>query len=108
MSHTASESLPPLTATSTRSPGCSMSWSEMAFSTWRRHSCWRCSAQKLALCRGRSMTAGPRQTRHFDTSTPRDDRADLDGVGVVEAFAPRHERPVADDEVRLPVEAEVG
>ncbi len=65
MSHTASESLPPDTATSTRSSGRSMSNSLMALATWSRQSFRKCSAQKLALCRRTSITAGPLHTVHF-------------------------------------------
>ena len=46
-------------------PGAIMSNSSMALATWSRHSCRKCSAQKLALWRRMSMTAGSRQTRHF-------------------------------------------
>src|SRR6478735_8071083 len=110
MSQTASESLPPLTATSTRSSKLSMSWSAIAFSTWRRQSCKRCSPQKLALWRGRSMIAGSRHTLHFEplatTSSSRDHGPDLDHVGIVQARVARRERAVADHEIRLAVHAE--
>ena len=70
MSHTASESLPPDTATSARSSASSISKSLMARATWSRHSRRKCSAQKLALWRRMSMTAGPLHTVHF-TRRPR-------------------------------------
>ena len=71
MSHSASESLPPDTATSTRSPGASISKSSIAFATWSRQSRRKWSAQKLALWRRTSMTAGSRHTRHFIGHRPR-------------------------------------
>ena len=66
------------------------------------------------MWRGRSMTAGPRHTRHFDPATmltsrsPGDHGADLDHVVVVEAGVAGHQRAVADHEVRLAVEVELG
>ena len=85
-----------------------MSKSSIALAIWRRHSCCRCSAQKWALCRGRSMTAGPLQTLHLlptavTSRTPGDDGSDLDRVGLVEARVAGHERAVADHEMRLRV-----
>ncbi len=67
----ASESLPPDTATSTRSPVRIMSNCSMALTVWSRQSFRKCSAQKLALWRRMSMIAGSRQTRHFTTCRPR-------------------------------------
>src|SRR3954451_24150730 len=102
MSHTASESLPPLTATSTRSSSESMSWSAIAFSTWRRQSWSRGSPEQLALCRGSSMSVGWRQTRHFEalatTSAYGDDGSDFDHVTIVEAGVARGQRAVANHE----------
>src|SRR4051812_42452823 len=116
MSHTTSESLPPETATSTRSPSWTMSWSEMAFSTWSRHNFRKWSGQKFALCRRMSMTAGSRHTTHFTTGprpgrdrscgTPRDDRPDLDHIVEIEAFVARNDGLVPNDQDALAIEIE--
>ena len=65
MSHKASESLPPLTATSTRSPGWIMSKSSIALRTCSTAWCSKHVAQKPALWRRISMTAGALQRLHF-------------------------------------------
>ena len=67
----ARESLPPDTATSTRSPGRIMSKSSMARCTCSRQWARKWSVQKLALWRRRSITAGSRHTRHFIDRRPR-------------------------------------
>ena len=71
MSHSASESLPPDTATRTRSPFWIMANCSMALATWSRQSRRKCSAQNPALWRRTSMTPGSRHTRHFISSPPR-------------------------------------
>ena len=71
MSHTARESLPPDTATSTRSSGSSMSNSAIVRRTCSVQKFTKCSVQKFAFARRTSTTAGPRQTRHFTTRRPR-------------------------------------
>src|SRR6478735_9231590 len=112
MSHTASESLPPDTATSTRSPSRSMSWSEIAFSTWSRHNLRKWSGQKFALCRRMSITAGSRHTTHFTVGSPRscgasrDDRPDLDDIVGIEALIARDDGVVADDQDALAIQVE--
>src|SRR5262245_47635966 len=104
MSHSASESFPPDTATSTRSPGASIEKSWIARVTWSRQNRSKCGTQKLAFARRTSMTAGSLHTRHFTGSgSPGDDRANLDRVRVVEHCVARHERVVADHQNRLTV-----
>ena len=79
MSHSASESLPPDTATSTRSPGSSILCEWMARRTCSSQWWTKCSRQNAALWRRTSMTAGPLHTRHFTRrALPGDDGADLD------------------------------
>src|SRR4051812_28312352 len=102
MSHTASESLPPDTATSTRSVGAIISNSSMAFCVWSRQNFRKWGAQKLELWRRRSMTAGSRHTVHFTPAssceTAGDDGADLDHVGVVEHRVAGDQFAVADEQ----------
>src|SRR3954449_7845499 len=128
MSQRASESLPPDTATSTRSPGLIMSKSSIAFATWSRHSRRKCSRQKLALWRRTSITAGPRQTLALtrrpprppggrrppqargrpctSQGAPRDDRPDLDLILVAEHRIARDQRVVPDHQHLVAVVAE--
>ena len=85
----------------------------MALTTCRRHSSRKCSAQKLALWRGQVDDGRLRQVRHFDptsrciVSTAGDDRTDLDDVVVGELGVARHQRAVADDQMRLAVQLEL-
>ena len=72
MSQSASESLPPDTATSTRSPGSSMRCEWIARRTCSSQWWTKCSLQNAALWRRTSITAGcPRHTRHFMVDSAR-------------------------------------
>ena len=91
--------------------GSNISQCSIALATWRRHSSRKCSAQKLALCRGRSMIAGALHVRHFDPSCDHRQPPEITGristTSVVgEHGVSRHQCAVADDQVRLAVEAE--
>ncbi len=106
MSHTARESLPPDTATSTRSPGSIIEKSLIALATWSRQRRRKCSAQKLALWRRMSMTAGALQTRALHAAPPEmTGRISTTSLSSSEHVA-GHERVAADDEHRLAVELE--
>src|SRR5919106_6303109 len=100
------ESFPPDTAISTRSPGRIMSKAWMA----RRTCSWQWwtkqSAQKAALWRRRSISAGALQRRHFigPPLTARDHGADLDRVGLLQSLVVGDERVVADHEHGLGVD----
>ena len=65
-----SESLPPDTATRTRSPGRIISKSSIARRTCSRQWCRKHGEQKAALWRRMSITAGSRQRRHFMPHRP--------------------------------------
>ena len=65
MSHSASESFPPETATSTRSRGPSMSNRLIALRTCSRTTATKHPLQKALLCRRTSMTAGAGHRRHL-------------------------------------------
>ena len=106
----ASESLPPLTATSTRSPGASIVVVGDRLLDLPSAQLLRCSAQKLALWRGRSMIAGPRHTRHFDTTAQPPEITGRTSTTSVSSSrsSPGTKRAVADDEVGLPVEPQLG
>ena len=74
--------------------------------TWSRQCCRKCSAQKLALWRRMSMTAGSRHTRHFTPQPPEMTGRISTSVVVGEQRVARHERVAADHEHRLAVELE--
>ena len=91
----------------------SMSNFSIAFTTWRRHSSRKCSAQKLALWRGRSMIAGSLQTRHFEPAAHHQQPPEMTGristvVVGAELGVAGHQRAVADDQVRLAGQVELG
>src|SRR4029450_13147995 len=91
-----------------------MSYSSIARTTWSRQNLRKWSAQKLALWRRRSMTAGPRHTAHFigassggpSPGAAGDHGADLDHVVVGQHGVARHQRVAPHDEDRLAVEVE--
>ena len=89
-------------------PGASMSKSLMALATWSRHSRRKCSAQKLALWRRMSMTAGSLHTVHFTSHPP-----EMTGrISTVSASSSSdvagHERVAHDHEHRLAVQRRGG
>src|SRR5688572_894949 len=54
------------------------------------------------------MTAGPPQARHFTSGPSRDDGPDLDLVVGAELLVTGNERPVADDQVGLARQPQLG
>src|SRR4051812_25854873 len=93
-----------------------MSYSSIARRTCSRQWCRKQSRQNAALWRRMSMTAGWRQRRHFMSAlalsvgsrAARDDRADLDDVGVGEAGVLRDQRVALDHQDGLRVDLEPG